>query len=489
MAVYYVSVADGIDTNTGLSATPGAPGGPWLTIAKVVATTFAAGDQILFKRGEVFLGNLNLVMAKHSGTSGNPITIGAYSTGAKPILTDSINRSSTDDWTDQGDNIWVLAANTPYPYNVRAAFFNGGATYEPTSWGTQQATLVACDAQGDWYQEWQWPPVAGSTIQMYSVGNPGTFYTRIQLTLRESGGAHAPAGIHDVTFENLHFTHAGKHGVSMLGTTNPILNVTVQDCDFSWMGGNVDPRSSACGCGIEVWDTITNFIFRRNHVWQCCEDGLSIQGTAASSAWNGIYVYQNIIEKCAKGVEVWNTGSGATAANLNICHNVFAYMGSEWGASQRLTGDWEGFMGSSTMPTPTTSKFQNNIILNAADRYIYHSASSALAHLRGFSPDYNCYYGGTNDPAACFKIYSTTYSFADYKTAMGSPYDTHSLNVDPKFVDPTNGDYHLQSSSPCVDTGVVLTNVGQQVIGAGPDMGAYELPLTGFFKKCGIRKT
>ena len=46
-ATYYVDATNGQDTNTGLSET-----NAWKTIANVNGSSFKAGDQILFKRGE-----------------------------------------------------------------------------------------------------------------------------------------------------------------------------------------------------------------------------------------------------------------------------------------------------------------------------------------------------------------------------------------------------------------------------------------------------
>lgn len=62
-------------------------GTAWGTITKVnsewAAGTFAAGDSILFKRGNTFYGTITVA---ESGTSGSPIVIGAYGSGDKPIV-------------------------------------------------------------------------------------------------------------------------------------------------------------------------------------------------------------------------------------------------------------------------------------------------------------------------------------------------------------------------------------------------------------------
>ncbi len=52
------------------------------------------------------------------------------------------------------------------------------------------------------------------------------------------------------------------------------------------------------------------------------------------------------------------------------------------------------------------------------------------------------------------------------------------LSADPQFVDPLNGDFHLQPASPCVDAGTALAEVDHDSIprpqGSGTDIGAFE---------------
>lgn len=91
---YYVS-ATGSDANNGTSTAT-----PFQTISKVNGLTLSAGDNVFFKRGDSFYGN---IIVSNSGTSGNPITYGAYGTGAKPIIT---GFTSVTSWTNLGSNIW-----------------------------------------------------------------------------------------------------------------------------------------------------------------------------------------------------------------------------------------------------------------------------------------------------------------------------------------------------------------------------------------------
>ena len=79
MGYYYVDATSGDDTKAGTSQSTA-----WQTMGKVNGETFGPGDYILFKRGETWTGTTLTV--GWSGTSGNPITFGAYGVGAAPLI-------------------------------------------------------------------------------------------------------------------------------------------------------------------------------------------------------------------------------------------------------------------------------------------------------------------------------------------------------------------------------------------------------------------
>jgi len=78
-ATTYFVAAAGSDSNSGTSS-----GTPWQTIAKVNGAAFSPGDSILFNRGDAWYGTSLTVPS--GGSSGSPITFGAYGSGANPIL-------------------------------------------------------------------------------------------------------------------------------------------------------------------------------------------------------------------------------------------------------------------------------------------------------------------------------------------------------------------------------------------------------------------
>lgn len=88
---YYVS-ASGSDSNNGLTTST-----PWLTIAKVNATTFSPGDRIKFRGGDTFSGSISI---NDSGTASERIVISSYGTGQAKISC--------------GDNIGIELLNCEY---------------------------------------------------------------------------------------------------------------------------------------------------------------------------------------------------------------------------------------------------------------------------------------------------------------------------------------------------------------------------------------
>ena len=92
--VYYVS-EDGADYNDGMSDVYA-----WKTVSKINSANLSAGDAVLFKRGDMFRGNVTAV----SG-----VTYGCYGDESlpKPIILGS-KQNYAGLWTEVEDNIWQL---------------------------------------------------------------------------------------------------------------------------------------------------------------------------------------------------------------------------------------------------------------------------------------------------------------------------------------------------------------------------------------------
>ncbi|GAB3702717.1 hypothetical protein GCM10027592_32410 [Spirosoma flavus] len=91
---YYVA-SNGNDANDGRSANS-----PFLSLSKINSLSLRGGDKVLLRRGDTFRGTL---LIKQSGSSGAPITVDAYGSGNKPILSGSMPITG---WTSVGTNLW-----------------------------------------------------------------------------------------------------------------------------------------------------------------------------------------------------------------------------------------------------------------------------------------------------------------------------------------------------------------------------------------------
>jgi hypothetical protein len=99
-STYYFSSTTGDDNRSSLQAQ--SPGTPWKTLDKL-NTFFGnlnAGDVVLLNRGDVFYGSIK---ANKSGAAGQPITISAYGTGSKPIIS---GLTTLSNWVSVGNGIW-----------------------------------------------------------------------------------------------------------------------------------------------------------------------------------------------------------------------------------------------------------------------------------------------------------------------------------------------------------------------------------------------
>ena len=215
---YYVSTAAGAsDSNAGTSQSA-----PWASLAKVDATTFNPGDQILFQDGDQWHGQL---VASSSGSSGNPIVYGSYGSGAKPIINGS-DIIPTSAFTLVSGS--TANGNATYSFPVSSVPNAGGNAYwvysQNVSAGTDQGLLAAAasdDSSGGVENNPGSFYINGSTVYVNTGSvNPAASGNTI-FTLGDRGaGTNANSSLIDsngysyVTFENLEGRETAEVGGS-----------------------------------------------------------------------------------------------------------------------------------------------------------------------------------------------------------------------------------------------------------------------------------
>lgn len=329
------------------------------------------------------------------------------------------------------------------------------------------------------------------------------------------------------------------HGIAIYGTKAPdsihdimingneLYNLVLGSSESLVLNGNVDTFSvlnniihDNDNIGIDIigfegkspstsYDQARNGLVKGNKVYNITSNNNPSYGKTLpnnSNAADGIYVdggKDSIIEQNYSynndiGIEIASEHAGKSTSNITIRSNL-AY-------NNRLTGIAMGgydkqrgstvnckivnntlykndTLGDGSGQLYVQYDTQNNIIknnimvANTSDVLIYNEYTKNSGNV----VDYNLYFapGGSSDSTWVWKNKEYT-GFTAYKTGTGN--DTHSLFVDPKFVNVTLKDFHLQSISPAIDTGNTDTTIignldldGQaRVLGTAVNIGAYE---------------
>jgi uncharacterized repeat protein (TIGR02059 family) len=439
---YYVS-SSGNDSNNGLSSST-----PWKTIAKVNASSFATGDSIFFKRGDVWREQI----VPKSGSISKYLYYGAFGSGAKPLFLGSVQGNSTSDWVNVGTNLWQNS-NAAFSVDVGNIIFNN----EKSCGVKIMSQTPAFTTQGQF-----WYDFVNRRIIMYSVGNPATFYTDIECALRKD--AIYPAyDVNYVTFQNLDFRYWGACVNEDIGSY-----INFLDLDLSYIGGGDLENNYGVrfGNGLQMWNGKHDITIERCRIDNIYDAGISPQGSGTGYEVYNIYMRNNIISNCEYSFEFWERDGSSSAHNIYFENNTCVNAGGGWGHNQRTDGlNGRHIMIFSNTALTNNIYIRNNIFYNATESLIDIIVASDVSDI---VIDYNDLYQSSGYIGT---IQYTDYSsLANWKTASNQ--DAHSISGNPIFLGTT--DFHLQSSSPAIDAGL---DVGLPYSGNAPDIGAFETQL------------
>lgn len=352
------------------------------------------------------------------------------------------------------------------PVDVGNIIFDGGKSCGVKVW--KPADLKAQDQY--WYDEER------QLVKVYSIGNPAERHASIECALRrhiidESGARY-------VTFENLHLTCGGAHGIGG-GSTH---HITVRDCDISWIGGGSQyggTRTVRFGNGIEFWGSAHDNLVERCRLWEIYDAALTNQNGGADAKEYNITYRLNQIWNSEYSFEYWNRPETSETWNIRFENNTCFNAGGGWGHAQRPdpSGRHLCFYDS---PAKARDIFVRNNIFCGATGNAFYAPGWPAAGLAALTMDHNCWYQPAGD---MIHLKGKSYSmaqFAAYQAEQGK--DAHSLAADALFAAPAKQDFHLQPASPCLNAGMDVglkadfegTPVPQ---GPAPDIGALERRL------------
>jgi parallel beta-helix repeat protein len=278
-ATYYVDATMGKDTNDGLAEVTA-----WKTIAKVNVSRFIPGDQILFKRGEVWREMLKVAS---SGTEQKSISYGAYGAGELPVITGL-------------DSVQVWELETGYVYRAEGPSRLPRVLVLDGELGNRRATKTDLSSNGDWYFD-----KARTLLFLYSETDPRL--RTIEIGQRDCCIQDNNAGY--ITVESLKLSGAncawggaidirGKAGpwtVRSCFVTNSNSNGITLVNSGSLLFGNVISRVG--NYGIHIHESSHNTLVAKNEI-SYCHAGIEIVGKSNifesnlihHNDWNGIYL-------------------------------------------------------------------------------------------------------------------------------------------------------------------------------------------------------
>jgi hypothetical protein len=277
--VYYIDPENGNDRHSGLS-----PDAAWASLEKVNETIFQPGDQILFKAGAQWEGQLEL---KGSGTSEAPIRINRYGEGKNPAI------------HGQGEKLYTLLLHNVEYWEVRKLeITNTGAERE----ARRRGVLISAEDFGDCHHivldSLEIHHVNGSLVKSEGGGS---------AILWRNSGDSIKTRFEDLQITNCHLHHCGRNGINSSGYTK---------------------RSN--------WHPSTGVVIRNNLLEQIPGDGIVPIGT------DGALIEHNVMrdspdilshEEAAAGIWPWSSD------NTVIQFNEVSGHRAKWDG-QGFDSDW-----------------------------------------------------------------------------------------------------------------------------------------------------
>ena len=361
--IYYVSSIEGNDACAGNS-----PAQPWRTLEKASSAQLMPGDAVLFKRGEIFRGQ---IICREG------VTYGAWGQGEKPKIygwTHDLADSSLWELFDKQHAIYHLREKIP---DCGTLVFNDGEsasrklipsfmggrfvcrncpdqdfmmenemTHDLDLFCSCLAKMTTAPSHGE---DWPIPAVRDTVGDLYlrcDAGNPGDVFQSIEAL--PGYNLMVVGSKNHVTIDNLCLKYGGAHAIGAGGPCVRGLHVT--NCEIGWIGGTIqhylgtDPNYpqgtrgtvTRFGNGIEIYGGCDDYLCANNCIYQIYDAGITHQFTVKDEPCHMSHIRYtgNLIDKCVYSIEYFlaNTAqTGSTMDDIEIDHNFLRFAGYGWG--------------------------------------------------------------------------------------------------------------------------------------------------------------
>lgn len=327
MSIYYVSNL-GNDANDGLT-----PETAWQTIKKVNAT-IKGGDEVRFRKGEIFYGSLR---APHGISETQQTTYTSYGEGEKPVVS-QYKITKPGKWEKHEEGVYKFDLTNTDNYtgntidiNANVGFMKfGGKIY-----AAKKFLYEEIQKQWDFYCD-------DTYVYVKSDKCPCEYSQEIKLAC----SIYCMRFVPFVRVEGINFTGTGAHGIQ--GVTE---GSYIGNCEFHEIGGsrlledvylpNGKLNRVRHGNGVETWANSANVTVENCKFSDIYDVATSIQGWKVVRNWENIIFRNNVIWDCAQAFEIWTSGEipNMGIVNCRFENNVCINSGYGWGAESRPDKD------------------------------------------------------------------------------------------------------------------------------------------------------
>ena len=499
-ATYYIDAEDGNDSNSGLSE-----GDAWKTITKPTVLagmgTFLPGDNILFKRGQTHTNNTGLYL-DDSGTALDPIVVGAYGSGAVPILntnqqtiyiTTSRSYITIQDLELQSNNsIYGVEISNGTHTNITlqniktndVVIINSAATTNGLS--ILESELDSIEHGGISNNDtFEGITLASSYYYgiLFNGSQPPNNLSLNNISINVSGtGILFNNGLNNSTLTNITTTgtnQANSAGIEIHNGSNVTITgaTTTNYTNGVLLSGtvkhNIDIEglySADNGTGLKVNTNSTSSITVSDSVLENNNaSGVLVDSTGNTIYLNNITTKNNgsngIIIQQANTTTLNNSNIDGVSnlGNMTMLNNIINtpnsripvyFMGTATGTIAHNTINSDSNTYGVNVSLGAHATIYNNLVTSYSTTGIFFSD---LFGQGGVTESHNLIYSDTGSPTAGF-----------------TPSPSTIIGVDPKL----NSDFSLQSGSPAIDAGMVIAGhtadfLGNPILGL-PDIGAFE---------------
>ncbi|MHC5905067.1 carbohydrate binding domain-containing protein [Streptomyces sp. S6] len=485
----------------------GTQASPWNTVTNVNNTTFNAGDSILFAAGTTCNGQLS---PQGSGASGSPVSIGAFGTGAKPVInaqgaTGAVIHLMNQQYWDIGGLELVNSATSPaYRSGVLAENASGGVLHHirvhdmfihnisgwPGGWYATNAGVGVQTNHTTPVSTWDDVVVENNTFDHVD---------RIAVAVTPDGDGQGTGLTTGTVIRGNTMTYDGADDVLVVKNDGALI-----DGNKAGYGGakaTCPPSGQYCnGASAGIWMSgSSNTVVQNNEVY-CHVNGAD--GTGYDVDWGNHnttfqynYSHQNlggfmlVMPPFSIGNEPTSTvPSDGTVIRYNVSENDGSNAGCPAaGTPTHGTGVFH-FVGG--VPNRSGSSgavpliYNNTLYVNKSGLntpILYSRAGSSISGSLSFKNNAVFNYGtGGYFSTTGASSYSNNLFYGTHPSS--EPADAAKVTADPEFRNPGTGlnSYQVHPSSPVIRAGAVIaSNGGKDAYGnavsatAAPNIGAY----------------